>query len=107
MHGGKSLICGMVHGIKLRLEVGLVSIRGCLFLLCLWQGGWPLMPKAFFDGVQDFLAKLLFHPLFAVTPPRQPPQLTDIPVEFCNLLLGGVRADEFHGGALHPQVSFH
>ena len=64
------------------------------------------MSEAFFDGVQDFLANVLFHPLFAVTPPRQPPQLIDVPVEFCYLLPGIVRADQLYGGKLHPQVSF-
>ena len=83
-----------------------MSVGQSPFLLCLWQCRWPLMPEVFFDGVQDFLVNALFHTIFTVTPPGQPPQLIDIPVEFCYLLLGGVRADKLHGSGFCPQVLF-
>ena len=106
LHGSKLLICSAVHGSKFSLGVRSMSVGQSLFPLCLWQCGRPLMPEAFFDGVQDFLANVFFHPLFAATPPRQPPQLIYISVEFCYLLLGGGRADQLHGSRFCPQVSF-
>ena len=100
------LICSMLHGSKFSMGIRSTSIGWSPFLLCLWQCRWPLMLEAFFDGVLGFLANVLFCPLLAVTPPRQPPQLMYVLVEFCYLLPGRVRADELHGSRFCPQVLF-
>ena len=107
LHGSKLLICSAVCGSKFSLGIGCVIIDQSPFLLCLWQCRWLIMLEAFFHGVQDFLVNVLFCPLFTASPPRQPLQLIDVPLELCYLLPGGVRADELHGSRSCPQVSFH
>ena len=107
LHGGKLPISSMVHGSECSLGIRCMCISCSPSLLCLWHCRWPLIPEVFFDGVQDFLLKAFFWPLFTATPPRQLLQLIDVPVQFCYLLLGGVRANKLHSSSLCHQVSFH
>ena len=105
--GGQLPISSMVCTSKCSLGIRSTCIGQSPSLLYLWHCGWPLMPEAFFDGVQDFLSNALFQSLFAATLPGQLLQMIDVPAELCYILLGGVRADDLHGNWLHHQVSFH
>ena len=95
----------MVHSSKFSLGIRSMSVSWSPSQFCLWQCGWPFMLEAFFDGVGFLERCALPSPLHS--DPSQAASAADIvPVEFCYLLPGGVRADELHGGRFCHQVLF-